>query len=115
MKKIAMLLIMGGILLILSLDATAGITYPRNQMSIIDSELREFPWEQPLTSYPRVTQVSIGNTTIRTGMDNARMVVDPIPFYYRVLVSNFTLLIGFWNNHLSDYEKEDFVRLPLRH
>lgn len=44
MKKTAILLIMGGILLIFSVDATAGITYPRNEMSIFDTRLDEHPW-----------------------------------------------------------------------
>jgi hypothetical protein len=52
MKKIAMLLIMGGIFLILSLDATAGITYPRNQVGIQDVRLNEHPWGDV---YSRIT------------------------------------------------------------
>lgn len=60
MKKIAILLITGGIFLILSLDATAGITYPRNEMSIFDQRLNDWPWEPALsnTSTPAYVAIS---------------------------------------------------------
>lgn len=52
MKKVAIMLIMGGIFLIFSVDATAGITYPRNRVSIQDIRLNEHPWGDV---YSRIT------------------------------------------------------------
>lgn len=115
MKRFIVFLVVCGMIVISSEVAIGGITYPRNRVSIIDIELREFPWEQPLTSYPRVTQINIGSSTVNAELDDAWQNIYPLPFYYRVFVSNIALFIGIWDHNLSDYDgQEAIIRLPLR-
>ncbi len=100
MKRKAILLIMGGILLILSLDATAGITYPRNQMSIFETRLNAHPWDDPFASDTgiRVSTISRpadskSNVDSQSTMRNIRFAG---PLFFR-------LVLTYWNIITSDY------------
>ena len=100
MKKIAIMLIMGGIFLVLSMDATAGITYPRNQMSILETRLNAHPWDDPFTSSTGVRVSTISRPAdIKTDLDSQSVIRNiryAGPLFIRVVLT-------YWKFIISDY------------
>lgn len=113
MKKIAMLLIMGGIILIISLDATAGITYPRNQVGIFDQRLNDWPWEPALSTASTPAYVAIS-----PGVNQAEQTKSNISLSFIRLKITFMGLSYFFSGHqvlksLEDaevYTKSEIIR-----
>lgn len=104
MKKTIILLIMGGILLVLSLDAKAGITYPRNRVSIQDTRLQDWPWEPVLSNSTTRSFIAISPGTrerAETESRDAIFVLTVRLIYYRIS----RLLSTYWIANSLDDEK----------
>jgi hypothetical protein len=100
MKKIAMLVIMGGILLILSLDASAGITYPRNRVSISDTRLNAHPWDDPFASNTGVRVSTISRPSDSKNDPDSQPTVKNLSFTGPLFVG---IVVTYWNLITSDY------------
>lgn len=104
MKKTAILLIMGGILLIFSVDSTAGITYPRNQMSIQDTRLQDWPWEPVLSNSTTRSYIAISPGARERAETESRDAIFVLPvrlIYYKIS----RLISTYWTANSLDDEK----------
>ncbi|GEM_PF-4797625 len=101
MRRFIVFLIVGAILLIASEAAIGGITYPRNQMSILETRLNAHPWDDPFASNIGIRVSTISRPSdIEVNMDSQptiRNIRFAGPLFIRLVVT-------YWNIIISDYE-----------
>ena len=113
MKKIAIMLIMGGIFLVLSMDATAGITYPRNQMSIMDTELNEWPWDPHVSVATPTLQLTLAQNTIDPDLVKSSSSFLAMPFFGNYFIIGH-MFVKIWNYRSLDDGKTNSNIMLIR-